>query len=102
MPASSVSLFWGDLQGDDVAVGAEEVLQACVAGGDEDSLGHLGERAGAGEFLAGLGVAPDDLLGGVVLQSLEGLDGDVGSDQHSLGLRADEGGEAEGGLIFGP
>ena len=32
-----------DLEGDDVAVGCEEVLQSGVAGGDEDPCGHFGE-----------------------------------------------------------
>ena len=69
------SRFWRDLQGDDVAVRGKEVLQACVAGCHQDPLGHLREEAGAGQFLAGLRVAPYDLLGGVRLQPLEGLTG---------------------------
>jgi hypothetical protein len=55
------------LRGDDVADGGEEVLQARVAGRHEDPLCHLGELAGAGQLGAGLGVTPDDLLGGVGL-----------------------------------
>ena len=90
------------LQRDDVPFRGQEILQPCVPRRDEDPGRHLRKLFGVGKFFPRSGVAPYDLLGGVALQLLKELDGDVGSDKNAFTLRADESCEAEGRLVLTP
>ena len=53
---------WRHLEGDDVAIRGEEVLQASVSGRDENPRCHLRKITGASKLTAGLCVSPHDRL----------------------------------------